>query len=97
MEIKNISLYELRKMNGECKMLSYNGLVVLEADNLGDYDVATALRNEAARLPYTTLAFVGATGRSVKIVCRGELFPDGSGRSLPENETEIQQFHRNLY
>ena len=88
---------ELRKMNGECKMLSYNGLVVLEADNLGDYDVATALRNEAARLPYTTLAFVGATGRSVKIVCRGELFPDGSGRSLPENETEIQQFHRNLY
>ncbi len=88
---------EMKKQNGECLLVKYNGLVLLEANNLGSYDVAIALRNEAARLPYTTLAFVGASGRSVKIVCRGELFPDGSGRRLPEDKAGIEQFHRNLY
>ena len=52
-------------------MLNYNGLIVLEANNLADYDEAIKIRNTAARLPQTMMAFLGASGRSVKIVCRG--------------------------
>ena len=41
------------------------------------------------------MAFVGADGQSVKIVCQGELFPGGS--RLPESDAEIALFHENLY
>ena len=45
-------------------------------------------------MPQTLLAFIGASGRSVKIVCRGELF----GGGLPvEEEEDIKRFHLNLY
>ena len=70
---------EMQNMNGERRTLSYTGLVVLEANNLADYDTAINLRNAAARMPQTLMAFVGASGRSVKIVCRGELYPDSKG------------------
>ncbi|MDO5525608.1 MAG: VapE family protein [Prevotella sp.] len=70
---------EMQNMNGERRTLSYTGLVVLEANNLADYDMAISLRNAAARMPQTLMAFVGASGRSVKIVCRGELYPDSKG------------------
>ena len=52
----------------------YTGLVLLEVNNLtGSYE-AEAVRRGAAEMPQTLLAFVGADGLSVKIVCRGELF-----------------------
>lgn len=88
---------DMKNLNGERKTLEYNGLVTLEASNLANYDTAIALRNEAARLPYTTMTYVGASGREVIIVVRGELLPDGSGNTLPTEDTDIQQFHRNLY
>ena len=88
---------DMKNTNGERKLLEYNGLVTLEAGNLADYDTAIALRNEAARLPYTTMAYVGVSGRSVVIVVRGELYPDGSGNTLPTEDAEIKQFHRKLY
>ena len=44
-------------------------------------------------MPQTLLAFIGASGRSVKIVCRGELF----GGGLPVEEEDIKRFHLNLY
>lgn len=52
------------------RILAYNGLIVLEANNLADYDEAVQIRNAAARLPQTMMTFLGASGRSVKIVCR---------------------------
>ena len=64
---------ELAQQKGEQRRLAYNGLIVLEANNLADYDEALRIRDAAARLPQTLLAFLGASGRSVKIVCRGEL------------------------
>ena len=45
-------------------------------------------------MPETLMAFLGGSGKSVKIVCRGELYEKGS---LPKEEEEIRQFHRNLY
>lgn len=76
---------EMQQLKGDRKRLAYNGLLVLEANNLADYDEAIMIRDRAARLPQTLLTFLGASGRSVKIVCRGELFQD-SGLSAAPNE-----------
>ena len=83
----------------ERRLLKYNGLVVLEINNLAGYDEAIAIREAVRRLPQTMLAFLGASGRSVKIVCRGELFPDRrkDGQTLPTAEADVEKFHQNLY
>ena len=87
---------EIDKYRKEFRILNYNGLIVLEANNLADYDEAIRIRNEAARLPQTMMVFLGASGRSVKIVCRGELLPDNGG-GLPTTKEEIKKFHHQLY
>ena len=87
----------------------YTGLVLLEVDNLRGYEEAAAVRTGASLMPQTLLAYVGMSGRSVKIVCRGSL-AEGSrqkktdaeeaqdgGNALPTTEEEIRQFHLNLY
>ena len=92
------------------KGLKYNGLVVVEANGLKTYEEAVQIRNQAARMDETVMAFLGASGKSVKIVCRGELFgkvdgrglnEDGRGKreenKLPRKEGEIRHFHKNLY
>jgi len=87
---------EMQRLKGEQSVKAYNGLIVLEANNLSTYDEAIALRDKAARLPQTLLAFLGASGHSVKIVCRGELLPDNGG-GLPQTEEDIERFHLLLY
>ena len=84
---------EQEHRNHERITKQYNGLVLLEVNNLTGHDEAAAVRRGASEMPQTLMAFVGADGGSVKIVCRGELF---SG-SLPENQAEITLFHENLY
>ena len=76
------------------KGLRYNGLVVVEVNGLKTYEEAVAIRNQAARMDETVMAFLGASGKSVKIVCRGEMF---GALALPEKEEEVRQFHKNLY
>lgn len=58
-----------KKKNGQLEMQRYNGLVVLEISNLPTAEETLRLRKEAARIPYTRLAYVGLTGRDVVIVC----------------------------
>lgn len=72
---------------------AYNGLVLLEVNNLTCHDEAVAIRRGAALMPQTLMAFVGASGRSVKVVCRGELV----GGGLPVGDEAIGRFHLNLY
>jgi hypothetical protein len=74
----------------------YTGLVLLEVNNLTGQDEAAAIRRAAAEMPQTLLTFVGASGQSVKIVCRGELFPKEEQR-LPNDEESTRLFHQNLY
>ena len=74
-------------------MKAYNGLVLLEVNNLGSSDEAEAVRRSAGMIPQTMLAFIGSSGLSVKIVCRGELFDGG----LPSSDDDIRRFHINLY
>ncbi|MBR1448960.1 MAG: hypothetical protein IJ588_14700 [Prevotella sp.] len=80
----------------------YTGLVLLEVNNLTGYDEAAAVRQGAAEMPQTLMAFIGSDGTSVKIVCRGELFPpsgvtEASAPALPQREEDIALFHENLY
>ena len=74
----------------------YSGLVLLEVNNLPGIDEAQAVCRGAAEMPQTVMAFTGADGYSVKIVCRGELFPNEGG-GLPVTEKDTRDFHQNLY
>ena len=92
---------EYDKYKEKARMQAYNGLVVVEVNGLKQYEDAVNIRNQAARMDETLLAFLGASGKSVKIVCRGELYKDasqgGEDIKLPEDEADIRQFHLNLY
>ena len=92
---------EMENRNHQRVYLNYTGLVLLEVNNLTGFDEADAIRKGAGEVPQTLMAFVGASGRSVKIICRGELFPDNQSRnpvpSLPHTSEQIADFHENLY
>ena len=101
---------EQENRNHELVTKGYTGLVLLEVNNLTSQDEAEAVRRGAGEMPQTLMAFVGADGQSVKIVCRGELIeavqttpPYGQplltqeGKKLPLSAEEIPLFHENLY
>jgi hypothetical protein len=90
---------EFDKFKGEHRVLGYNGLIVIEVNNLPTYEKAVEVRNQAKMMPETLMCFLGASGKSVKIVCRGELFPNQANEKnlLPQKKADIQQFHQNLY
>ena len=85
---------EFDNYRGERRQLGYNGLVVIEKNGLDTYEQAVEIRNKVSRMPQTMMAFLGASGKSVKIVVRGELFGTGT---LPTEEAEVRQFHHNIY
>ena len=62
---------QLENRNHQRISKGYTQLVLLEVNHLQSYEEAVAIRNGAALMPQTLLAFVGASGRSVKIVCGG--------------------------
>ena len=80
--------------NKKRQMMGYNALVTLELNGLESYEQAVSVRDMAKRMPETLMAFLGASGKSVKIVCRGEMY---DGKKLPKDEEEIRLFHLNLY
>ena len=94
---------EFDNYRGERRQLGYNGLVVIEKNGLETYEQAVEIRNKVSRMPQTVMAFLGASGKSVKIVVRGEMFrppltpPTQEGKKLPIGEEEIRQFHHNIY
>lgn len=74
----------------------YNGFILLEINNLQDRRTAEEIRDEAAMIDYTMLAFVGADGRSVKLVCQAI---ERNQWQNPEGywESEVEQFNLNAY
>ncbi len=90
---------EWQKHGGSLTRVNYNGLIMLEVNNLKDTDAAITLRYLAGRQPQTFISFVGADGRSVVIICRAELYPDirREGSPLPTEEKQILHFHYNAY
>ena len=81
---------QLENRNHQRISKGYTQLVLLEVNHLQSYEEAVAIRNGAALMPLTLLAFVGASGRSVKIVSCGThplpLLPP-KGRSVARNPT----------
>ena len=90
---------DYQKRGGEMQQVAYNGQILLEVNNLQSEEEAIGLRFYAGRQPQTLLAFVGADGRSVCIVCRAELYPNcrQEGSALPTGDEQIRCFHYNAY
>ena len=85
-----LEAYKRRK--GETEM-RYNGIVLLEINDLKNKDEIADIKQRAATWPTTLAAMTGASGKSVKILVRGT-FTDGS---LPSDSDEITRFHALLY
>ena len=91
---------EQENRQGQRTTLSYTGLVLLEVNNLTGREEAEAIRQGAAELPQTLMAFVGADGQSVKIVCKASPLPlqeRGETEQLPTDPATVALFHENLY
>lgn len=84
---------ELKKKKEAIEMMAYNGLILLEVDNLTDYREAVEIRRKAIGSLQTLLAFIGSSRKSVKIVVPFTL-PDGS---FPCNRALAERFHAHAY
>jgi hypothetical protein len=82
-----------RKTASRQEMVAYNGVVMLEVNKLADMKEAVEIRDLAALLPQTLLAFVGSSGRSAKILIPFTL-PNGT---LPQGLEQIEMFHARAY
>lgn len=82
-----------RKEDGEVKMKACTGCIVLEVNGLSDMKEAVRVREEASAMPQTLLAFIGLSGKSVKIIVPFTL-PDGR---LPRSEEKADLFHAAAY
>ena len=82
-----------RTKAGEHRIKTYNGLILLEVNNLAGVAEAELVKQQAALLPQTFAAFCGSSGRSAKIWVRF-ILPDGG---LPKNEDDIALFHAHAY
>ena len=72
---------------------TYNGIILLEINNLRDATEAEEVKASAAVWPTTLAALTGASGKSVKVLVGGTL-DDGT---LPTATEEILRFHERLY
>lgn len=61
---------EYRNHGGVVERVACNPLFLVEVNRLDSYENAEYLRDMAAQLPFTLMTFMGATGRSVKIICQ---------------------------
>ena len=86
----------IKNQGGKQWTYIYNGMILLEINNLPDRRTAEEIRQEAALIDYTLLAFVGADGRSVKLVCQAA---ERNNWQNPEGywQSEVEKFNLNAY
>ena len=82
-----------RKKESKIEYQAYNGLVLMDVGNLADREEAVEVKRLASLAPQTMAAFVGSSGKSVKILVPFVL-PDGS---LPEKRELAELFHAVAY
>lgn len=82
-----------RSRSGERVWKRYNGVVMLEVNNLAGAVEAELIKGQVALLPQTWTAFVGSSGRTVKIWMKFQ-YPDGG---LPQKEEDAALFHAHAY
>ena len=81
------------RVNGVKRMKTYNGIVKLTIGPLAGKTEVEIVKQKAAELPQTMLAFMGASGKSVKIwTCFTR--PDGT---LPQTTEEAEVFQAHAY
>ncbi len=77
----------------EGEWVAYTGLVLIEFNRLASAEEAIQLRDRLTSFTNPLLAFIGVSGRSVKVVTRYSL-PDGT---LPASREEALRFHLYAY
>ena len=78
---------------GDLGFSAYNGVVLLSVGHLTGQNEAQMVKRLAALHPSTLAAFVGSSGKSVKILVRVSRL-DGS---LPTDESQALDFHQKAY
>lgn len=81
------------RVGGVKRMRTYNGIVELSVGPLSGKPEVERVKQKAAELPQTLAAFMGSSGKSVKIWVRF-IRPDGK---LPTGEEEAELFHAHAY
>lgn len=84
---------EWKKSQRKLTIKKFNGLVLLQVNNLRSAEDAVELRKEASRHPYTYMAFVGLSGYFVMIVCRLSIEQDYE----LYNEEQLAKIQHNAY
>lgn len=81
------------RKNGMMVMAEYNGIVMIQVNNLSGPMEADEVKKWVKELPQTYLAFVGSSGKSVKIWVRFT-YPDDL---LPVTREQAELFHVHAY
>lgn len=81
------------RRNGVMVMAEYNGIVMIQVNNLSGPMEADEVKKWVKELPQTYLAFVGSSGKSVKIWVRFT-YPDDL---LPVTREQAELFHAHAY
>ena len=81
------------RKNGVMVMAEYNGIVMIQVNNLSGPMEADEVKKWVKELPQTYLAFVGSSGKSVKIWVRFT-YPDDL---LPVTREQAELFHVHAY
>lgn len=81
------------RKNGVMAMPEYNGIVMLQVNGLSGRMEADEVKECVKELPQTYLAFIGSSGKSVKIWVRFT-YPDNR---LPDNREQAEVFHAHAY
>ena len=81
------------RKNGVMVMAEYNGIVMIQVNNLSGPMEADEVKKWVKELPQTYLAFVGSSGKSVKIWVRFT-YPDDL---LPVTCEQAELFHAHAY
>ena len=82
--------FELGKTkDGSYKMKCFNGIVLLDVNNLDASEMPAQIKQLAQAMPMTLAAFTGASSKSVKILVR----VDDTKGSTPQTEEEASDFY----
>ena len=81
------------RKGGITTMSEYNGIVMIQVNNLSGHMEADEVKERVKELPQTYLAFTGSSGKSVKVWVR---FTYPNDR-LPTTSEEAELFHAHAY
>ena len=81
------------RKGGITTMSEYNGIVMIQVNNLSGHMEADEVKERVKELPQTYLAFTGSSGKSVKVWVR---FTYPNDR-LPTTTEEAELFHAHAY